>query len=274
MNWHSIRPSALVVAAAPLLLGIGAFSPPARAQGGTISACPTIVNAPGTWTVTKNLTAAGVCIIIKANGATIDLKGYTITGSTKGKSSWGVGEDGGNFSSVIITNGTIRNFEFGVLLETTTNATIAKINAIGNFDGIVTGLLTSKPAVIFETHADNNVDYGMRLIGPNNTIVNSWANNNGVAGISLQNAGGNTVINSEASDNKAINGGAENGGMLINGTNNSVIGNTANHNVNTGIGVNCPSDLYANTASGNNPARNIVVGPGTGCARLDNNPAP
>jgi hypothetical protein len=136
MNWHSIRPSALV--AAPLLLGIGAFSPPAHAAGGTISACPTKVNAPGVWKVTGNLTATAECITIAANGAAIDLGGYTITGLNKGGPTWGVGEEGaGRFSSIIIANGTIKNFEYGVLLETTTNATIAKINATGNSSGIV-----------------------------------------------------------------------------------------------------------------------------------------
>jgi parallel beta-helix repeat protein len=134
--------------------------------------------------------------------------------------------------------------------------------------------VTSKPVVITETHANNNVTFGMRLIGPNNTIVNSSANSNGVYGISLQNTDGNTVINSEASNNKAVNKGAGNGGMGISGTNNSVIGNTANHNVNVGIGVDCPSDLYGNTASGNNALRNIEVGPHTGCVRLANNPGP
>jgi hypothetical protein len=81
MNWHSIRPSVLVVAA-PLLLAIGAFSPAAHAQGGTISACPTKVNAPGVWKVTQNLTANQSCILIVegADGTTIDLGGHTITG--------------------------------------------------------------------------------------------------------------------------------------------------------------------------------------------------
>jgi parallel beta-helix repeat protein len=266
MSWHSIRPSALV----PLLLGIGAFSPAAHAQGGMISVCPTTVNAPGVWKVTRNLMAAAECITIKASGAAIDLGGYTITSPSTGILAWGVGEEGaGKFSHVIIANGTIKNFEYGVLLETTTNATIAKITAVENGDGIV----AYKSVVITETQANNNVTFGMRLINTNNTVVNSHANGNGVAGMSLQNAGGNTVINSEASNNKAINGGAENGGMLISGTNNSLIGNTTNHNVNFGISVNCPSDLFANTASGNNPARNITTS-GTGCARLDNNPAP
>lgn len=111
------------------LLGIGPFSPPAYAQGGMISACPATVNAPGVWKVTGNLTATAQCITIAASGAAIDLGGYTITGLNKGGSTWGVGEEGaGRFSSIIIANGTIKNFEYGVLLETTTNATIAKIN--------------------------------------------------------------------------------------------------------------------------------------------------
>jgi len=261
MNWHSIQPSALALVTAPLLLAIGAFSPAAHA-GGTISACPALVNSPGIWKVTGPLTATAECIIIATNGAAIDLGGYTITGSAKGES-WGVGEEGGKFSSVIIANGTIKNFAYGILLATTTNATIAKIKAENNFMGIV----AYKPVVITETQANNNVQYGMLLENTNNTIVNSRTNNNGVGGMSLANTGGNTVINSQANSNKFA-------GIEIEGSSNSVIGNTADRNGNTGIGVNCPSDLYANTASGNNPTHNIAVGPATGCVRLDNNPGP
>jgi len=47
---------------------------------------------------------------------------------------------------------------------------------------------------------------------------------------------------------------------------------TANGNGEVGIDVVCPSNLFGNAAQGN--AGGNIVTSGTGCARLDNNPAP
>ncbi len=78
--------------AALLFFGIGTISPPAHAEN--ISACPTTISTPGTYTVTKNLKATGTCITV-ATSATpsgtlnnvdivIDLHGHTITGNGTG----------------------------------------------------------------------------------------------------------------------------------------------------------------------------------------------
>jgi hypothetical protein len=143
------------------------------------------------------------------------------------------------------------------------------MDVLENADGVV----DYNPVVIASSHANDNSDYGMYLINAGNTVAHSQANNNGLYGMALW-GGDNSVVDSEASNNKASNGGGGNGGITLGGVGNSVIGTTANNNVHTGIALNCPSDLYGNTASGNGSGDIVLAPISKGCARLDNHPSP
>src|SRR5438270_13858322 len=95
---------------------------------------------PGNYTVTTNLTTASStpCITITASDVAIDLQGHMIAG-TGSASSTGLGiTDGGSScppscqQNVIIANGTVTGFEYGILLGSTEYVTIAEINLMQN----------------------------------------------------------------------------------------------------------------------------------------------
>jgi parallel beta-helix repeat protein len=261
-----------------LALGIGATLPAAYAQN-TISACGS-VTAPGTYTVTTDITAPADtnCITISASGVAIDLQGHTISGS--GFSS-GIFGRGGQY--IIIANGTITGFNQNINLEAdfVLISNIAVVNA--GFSGITNN--SGNVTVVTDTQANNNGVHGIYFYGNNNTVSHTTANDNGHYGIAfLQQSNTNTVTDSTANSNglggmffangnsTVINSTANENtsdGIFIGGSNNVLTGNTTNGNSSMGISVVCPSNLYNNAAQ-DNPGGNIVT-PGTGCILLNNN---
>ena len=269
-----MRKNTTLALAILLALGIGETSLPAQ----TISACGS-VTAPGTYTVTTDITAQPDtnCITISASGVAIDLQGHTISGS--GFSSGIFGRGGQN---IIIANGTITGFNQNINLEadyvSISNIVVANagFSGITNNAGNVT-VVTDTQAngnglfgmyfygnnnTISRTTADNNEHYGIAFLqeSATNTVIDSTANGNGLGGMFFAN-GNSTVIDSTANENSSD-------GIFIGGSNNVLKGNTTNGNSSQGISVVCPSNLYSNAAQGN-PGGNIVT-PGTGCVLLDN----
>ncbi len=207
--------------AALLLLGIGATSPGAHAAGGKISACPTVIpgTATGIWTVTKNLTATGTCITVKANGVAIDLNGFTITGPGIG-TNFGI-TDGGSCKpscqhNIIIANGTILGFQYGIYLTSTEYATLSQLTVTQNVSAGI--WLVQNYPVVTDSKAPSNGNYGMYFKGRGNTVNNSVANSNGNYGMYFV-GDGNTVNNSTAGNNEY--------GMGFVGGDNSVNNSTA-----------------------------------------------
>ena len=173
--------------AALLVLGIAAISPAAYADG-TISACPTTVTGPGTWTVTQNLTATGTCITIQGNGVAIDLQGHTITALGTG-ADFGITDSGSCASppcqqNIIIANGTITGFFIGIGLENTDYATIANMTVIGSRPW---GIRLRAHSVITDSQANQGVGGkdAMLFLGDHNTVNNSKANDNLGTGIAF-----------------------------------------------------------------------------------------
>ena len=262
-----------------LPLGIGATSLAAQ----TISDCGP-VTAPGTYTVTTDITAPPDtnCLTISASEVAIDLQGHTISGS--GFSSGiiaGFGSGTAPLQNIIIANGTITGFNQNINLIVD-YVLISNITVVeGGFSGISN---SGSVNVVTDTQANNNGLFGMYFYGNNNTISGSTANNNGHYGIAfLQESATNTVINGTANDNglggmfftngnstviDSIANGNTSDGIFIGGSNNVLKGNTTNGNTSQGISVVCPSNLYGNTAQ-DNPGGNIVT-PGTGCVLLNN----
>src|SRR4051794_37566268 len=89
--------------------------PPCKA----ITALPAIINASGIWCLQKDLTSTattGNAIDVQAGAVTLDLNGFTITGSLS-NSTQAIGIHSLNRRNVTMRNGTIRGFRIGISLE-------------------------------------------------------------------------------------------------------------------------------------------------------------
>ena len=77
---------------------------PVEAAGGiqSIGSCQTI-DKPGSYVVAKDLQATGDCIVITSSFVTLDLSGYTITGSGVGN---GV-TNSGQSTDIVVRNGMV-----------------------------------------------------------------------------------------------------------------------------------------------------------------------
>jgi len=92
----------------------GVYVTEASAGVSPISTCQTIMSS-GSYELTQNLnhdgtTPANGCLLVDADNVTIDLKGFTITGSNTDS---GIGTVGPQ-DNIVIRNGTITDFSVGL----------------------------------------------------------------------------------------------------------------------------------------------------------------
>lgn len=70
-----------------------------------ISSLPYTISTPGSYYLTTNQTGSAVAIAINSGNVTLDLNGFTVQGGT----SYGIAING-NYTNIIVRNGTIANF--------------------------------------------------------------------------------------------------------------------------------------------------------------------
>jgi hypothetical protein len=155
----------MLVAIAVLgLTGVASAGPKA------ISSCKTI-NEPGSYLVTKNLTAAGDCLIVTAKNVTIDLGGFVVSGPADGG---GIGiqdDEAGGVNGTVIRNGTVTRFMHGIVL-------LGPHNVVDHV----------------RVHGNGNV--GM-VVGQWSLVTNSRVHDNGIGGITIDcpsRVSGNIVV--------------------------------------------------------------------------------
>jgi hypothetical protein len=204
--------------------------PKRRAYGPTkISHCRTI-NRPGSYIVTKNLTAEGDCIVIKASNVTLDLDGFVLSNTADlGEDARGSGVTAVDRSRIVVRNGTITNFFFGI--EISGQAVIKDINVPLSGGGGIT-------------------------VGPNSIVNGNIANSNDNFAISA--GEGSTISGNTLRFNQA--------GGISAGEGSTVSGNTAREN-GSGVEVDCPSAIIGNTLTSNDT--NFILN-GTGCLDVNN----
>ena len=224
-----------------------------------ISACG-LINAPGSYYLTGNLSCAGTGITITENDVTIDLMGFIIDGPGT------IGTTGilaASHSNIEVRNGTVSHFgESGIQLSGA-NQRIINMRILSNgLDGVN---LSGANHHIRGCTASDNVRYGL-LSGDGSLITNNTTYNNGSIGIYSYN--GSTVKNNTSYQNggSGISGKlgtmATNNTVYENGTygiyvldRSTVIGNTVYKNTSEGI----HSD-YAATISNNTVGKNGTIG--------------
>jgi hypothetical protein len=106
-----------------------------------ITAIPFTISAQGHYCLGNDVATAattGDAITIDANSVVLDLQGYKIGGQAAGLATTAVGVHVTNHSTVVVKNGLIRGFFYGVWFENSggsNNNLAANIRADGNTDG-------------------------------------------------------------------------------------------------------------------------------------------
>ncbi len=224
----------MTVSAAILALILAANSTEGVAKGPSgptqIKSCGTL-SEPGSYVVVQNLTATGDCLVIAADFVTIDLGGFTLTGN--GTTGEGITDQLAGHVDVVVRNGTVTEFGFGVRIANGSRLTIEGVRAV------------------------NNNALGMS-IGTYSIVRGNTVSGNGSIGISVDT--GSIVTGNVVSDN------LDDGIAVQSGS--TVSGNTSTDNGAHGIDVVCPSNVIGNTALGNTGTNLNVVG--VDCTLVDN----
>jgi hypothetical protein len=243
------RTTTLFVIAVTLIAA--GLAPEAVAEPTAITTCQTL-GQPGSYVLKQNLTATGNCLVIMADFVTIDLAGFSITGSGSGNAIMnfvGTGPQRG-FPGMAVRNGTISNFSQAVFAFSVPEDEGAIVEGL-RISGVGGGI-------------------GARGIVKGNT-VNCGAGS-GVGISDFGTVAGNRVINCGGDGINAVgvvsgNTVESNGtGIFIQGL---AIGNSAIGN-GVGISATCPSNVTDNVAINN--GKNLVLS-GAGC-KTKNNVAP
>lgn len=209
----------MLIWTSPVSAQDGFFVIPVPVGTGTrITSLPYTITQPGFYYLGGNLTTAEQGITISADGVTVDLMGYSITGPGT-SSNQGVLVN--PHTDVVIRNGTVRGFYTAVLSDPgTINCRILNITARGNTRGIEASGLVS---LVSNCNATDNLNAG--ILVQNGQVKNCRAHNNQADGINA--SGDATVMDSHATSN----GGA---GISHNG-NGNILGNTSGLNATYGF---------------------------------------
>lgn len=223
------------------------------------------ISQPGSYYLTTNLTASASGIEIYADGVTLDLMGFALSGSrTPGY--YGVylgGAAGAPIRNVIVRNGIIRNFDSGILASRCQGARLEQLMLSSNLYSGVTlygqsGLCEN--TVVRDCTINKNALYGIFFFGQSgvcdgNTIADCALSGNGLLGVYLSSGSGGRC-NGNVIRDCAISGNASGGVQLFAGTGqcegNLLSGCTINKNGVRGV--------WLDGANGNRLEGNHIVG--------------
>ena len=218
-----------LVTTAFLVLGVGAYVPDAEAIT-AISAC-TAITTSGSYILTRNLVAAGNCLVVTADFVTTDLAGHTISGNGTGG-----GITTGSDVGITVRGGFVTNFFNGIDLISARDAIVERVPSIANTNF---GIGVSEAAIIKDCVAANNGNTGIS-VGSRSLVTTkvSRQNMNGIV----------TALGSTVSGN--VVGLNSNNGISA-GIGSTVLNNTSRNNGNFGISAGCPSLVLGNTTTAN-----------------------
>ena len=224
-----------------LIIAMIAAAMPAAALAASgpanVNHCDTITT-PGSYVLTRNVTATGDCFKIRADDVTFDFDGFTATGD--GATGAAMALEG---RGIVVRNGTVRSFGVGIVIVT---------------HGPVRDL--REGAVIERMQVLDMVNFGIG--GGFGTVRDSFMAGNGNTSIGL--GSGPSLI----TNNRVV--GNARGGVSA-GPGSTVSGNVISYNdvlpFSTGLSVQCPSLVINNTIVGQ---FNNLITTGVGCV-IDHN---
>ena len=195
-----------LLAAMLIAVSLGAYTTEAAAVT-NITSCTTITQS-GSFKLVQNLVTplaslSDNCLQVQADFVDVDLNGHTIRG--KGGVGDGITDLGVARQGIVVRNGTITDFDFGIDLRASRNNIVEGVRAIGNSGfGIHPGI---ESTVIGNIAADNGgfgIASGLGNFGGNGgnggTVTGNSAYRNGGAGIFVicpANVIGNTAIDND-----------------------------------------------------------------------------
>lgn len=196
-------------------------------------------------------------LIVGAPGITIDLGGHRIDG-TAGAGSAGIDNAAGH-AGVVIRNGIVQQFEYGVLLENASGNTVTQLHVLGAVHGI--RLVSSSDNAVSAVVATGN-DLGIALFASSdrNTLARNDASGNSTDGFYQEASIENVFLRNRASANGAY-------GFELFGLEGGILKrNVASGNGIDGIildGMSSGNLVKGNRASGNDlNGIEVVDGPG------------
>ena len=161
--------------------GAPASTDSVRLPGTPISG-QTTISAPGHYYLTRNITVPGAVIVITiaASDVSLDLGGFTIRGNDAA-GSWGIWVAGGGHGDITISNGTVRDFQFGLDTANGSRVRIDHIHATSNARGIQLG----SNNVLSDCTSISNGETGIYAPGNEAVINNCVSSRNSGDGIAV-----------------------------------------------------------------------------------------
>ncbi|HZP57674.1 MAG TPA: right-handed parallel beta-helix repeat-containing protein [Dehalococcoidia bacterium] len=217
-----------------------------------IGQAPFVISQPGSYYLTGNLTvSAGSAITIDAENVTLDLNGFTISGSGL----FGIETSSGTKTNITVRNGSVVGFSSGIVMVEATRSTFEDLTVTGSADQgiLVGGGSILRRLNVFENGADgvfidvNGNNYGAIL-------EDSDISRNASNGVAIY--ADNVWVHDCVID---ANAGA---GIMVNGGYNKITDNRITRNLNRGVILSGnPSDQF-NVVGHNLIAANTAgVGP-------------
>jgi len=197
-----------------------------------------------TYTLTGNITADADGIVVERDSIVVDGASYTVQG-TGAYDSKGIELSGR--SNVTIRSMEVRTFDYGILLDSSSNNTASGNNITNNYVGIML-LVSSNNNSISGNTITGNQGYGIMLDWScNNNCMSENNITNNLGGITLSSSSNNSISGNNITANNHI------GIALSSSSNNNMSGNKVS---NSGVG------FQLSSSSNNSISGNVFVGCG------------
>lgn len=192
------------------------FSPTIKVDAINISSCGYIINDPGTYFVSQDISQAddGICIEIRSSDVTLDCQGKLLTGrpDVPGENS-GIGIKASNVNNVEVKNCLVTSFDLGIYFDSVSFSKIIGNESFRNRTGW-TNVEYRKPGGI-------RVDGGSNNEISENVLFYNYHSLGTSYGIGIFSSHNNTITRNEAG--KDMSGTMDKNGIIIIDSNNSII---------------------------------------------------
>jgi parallel beta-helix repeat protein len=170
-----------------------------------ISSLPYTINQSGSYYLTRSVHSADSGIWISVDNVTLDLMGFTLEGSGNDYSGILIASGSQTIENVVVRNGIVRNFQWGVRCNAAENCRFEGVIAADNTEmgfyfwnssAVSSGnVIDGCTAIRNGIHGINSTNLNAAGEWSRNSIVNSRALHNGSAGIQVTVNAGTAIDN-------------------------------------------------------------------------------